>query len=106
MAEMYDSGRSAGDEIEVTPEMIEAGLSELMSFNRERDIYEEKVRSIYLAMARARRPLSKSLTQNWDAGYTLTILRGRPCVTQPLAPILRARDFSPSHLVIPRCSRT
>lgn len=39
-------------EIEVTPEMIEAGLAELFSFDREADIPEEKVREIYLAMRR------------------------------------------------------
>jgi hypothetical protein len=40
-------------EIEVTPEMIEAGLGELMQFSREGDVYEDRVRSIYEAMVRA-----------------------------------------------------
>ena len=40
-------------EIEVTPEMIEAGLGELMQFSRNADVYEDRVRSIYEAMVRA-----------------------------------------------------
>jgi hypothetical protein len=40
-------------EIEVTPEMIEAGLSELLTFSRARDVYEDKVCEIYRAMVRA-----------------------------------------------------
>jgi hypothetical protein len=41
-------------EIEITPAMIEAGLGELLSFSREADVYEEKLKSIYRAMESAR----------------------------------------------------
>jgi hypothetical protein len=41
-------------EIEITPAMIEAGLGELLSFSREADVYEEKLRAIYRAMESAR----------------------------------------------------
>ena len=42
------------DEIEITPAMIEAGVSGLYRFNRERDIAEDAVASIFLEMWRAR----------------------------------------------------
>ena len=41
-------------EIEITPAMIEAGLHHLLTFSREADIYEWKVRDLYLDMERAR----------------------------------------------------
>lgn len=41
------------DEIEITAEMIEAGLIELFRFNAEADIPEERVSSLYRAMRRA-----------------------------------------------------
>jgi len=41
-------------EIEVTPDMIEAGLGPLLRFSRAEDLYEEAVRDIYSAMERAR----------------------------------------------------
>lgn len=34
--------------------MIAAGVEELMQFSREGDVYEERVRSIYVAMERAK----------------------------------------------------
>lgn len=50
----WQGAESAQSEIEVTPEMIEAGLGELMQFSRAADVYEDRVRSIYEAMVRAR----------------------------------------------------
>jgi hypothetical protein len=41
-------------ELEITPEMIEAGLGPLLRFNRERDLCEETVREIYCAMENLR----------------------------------------------------
>ena len=38
------------DEIEITPEMIEAGANELCSFNRNFESEEQGVRRIFLAM--------------------------------------------------------
>ena len=43
-------GPATEDEIEVTPEMIEAGLGELLDFSREADVYEDRVCAIYKAM--------------------------------------------------------
>lgn len=40
-------------EIEITPEMIEAGMAELMQFSREADIWEDRLCAIYSAMVRA-----------------------------------------------------
>lgn len=39
------------DEIEITPEMIEAGRSPLLRFHRERGTEEETICQIYRAMA-------------------------------------------------------
>jgi len=50
-AETQSVGAPA-NEIEITPEMIEAGLSELFSFDPDKDIPEEKCAAIYRAMAR------------------------------------------------------
>jgi hypothetical protein len=47
-------GADTPDEVEITPEMIEAGLGPLLRFSRERDLYEDGVRDIYLAMEAAR----------------------------------------------------
>jgi hypothetical protein len=45
-------GREA--EIEITPAMIEAGVSRLLEYSPEGDIEEEAAREIFLAMWRAR----------------------------------------------------
>ena len=42
------------DEVKITPEMIEAGLSPLFRFHRERDLAEEVVAEIFAAMTKAR----------------------------------------------------
>jgi hypothetical protein len=42
-------------EIEVTPEMIEAGVSILASFHPEYDLVEEMTKEIYVAMRRVAR---------------------------------------------------
>jgi hypothetical protein len=51
----HDSGQ-AGTEIELTPEMIEAGLSAYLSLDREHDPYERIVTEIFQAMVAARLP--------------------------------------------------
>lgn len=52
---MQDDSRQAGtentEEIEITPEMIEAGISVLTNFNPCLDSGSEFVRELYLAMA-------------------------------------------------------
>ena len=47
------AGAPETDETYPTPEMVEAGLGELMQFSRAGDVYEDRVRSIYEAMRRA-----------------------------------------------------
>ena len=42
------------DEIEITPEMISAGLLELYRFSPERDLAEDAVANIFRAMVRAK----------------------------------------------------
>jgi hypothetical protein len=59
--EAADPKESAGapDEIEVTPEMIEAGCREYATISPREDDYEEIVRSIYEAMEACRLGLRK-----------------------------------------------
>ena len=57
-AGIADAESTVSDELEslVTPEMIEAGLCELFSFNHEKNIPEDAVKSIFVAMLRLYNP--------------------------------------------------
>ena len=46
-----DSAAAGAPEIEITPEMIEAGRGPLLQFHRERNTEEEAICRIYRAMA-------------------------------------------------------
>ena len=48
----------AGDKIEITPEMIDAGAAEIMCYDRDYERVSDVARRVYLAMAAAR--LSKA----------------------------------------------
>lgn len=50
------AGRSGDDEIEVTPEMIEAGTEVLLGWDPEYDPAERCVSAIYRAMIASREP--------------------------------------------------
>ena len=52
---MADRPAPENGEIEITPAMIEAGLSPLFRFHRETHIAEETVAEIYTVMTKARR---------------------------------------------------
>lgn len=45
----------SADEIEVTPEMIEAGVGVLVRFSRERDLIEDCAEDVFRAMEVCRR---------------------------------------------------
>jgi hypothetical protein len=50
------------EEIEITEEMIEAGIAKLMSWNHRFDSEEDAVTRIYLAMVKAKNPGKKGET--------------------------------------------
>jgi len=61
---MVSSERQAGAEIEVTPEMVEAGVTELLDTSLETDFPWDAVKRIYRAMHRealSRHPLEAEL---------------------------------------------
>ena len=48
---MADRPASETDEIEITPEMIEAGIGALVSYDPRFDLEEDAVKKIFLVMA-------------------------------------------------------
>lgn len=51
---MENDKRQAGTKIDVTPEMLEAGVSQIQGFNYGSDSHCEVVQQVYLAMEIAR----------------------------------------------------
>lgn len=51
---MSEMKRTDCDNIEITPEMMEAGVEEFLSQDREFDLAMERVRRVYRAMEQAR----------------------------------------------------
>jgi hypothetical protein len=71
---MHSSERQAGDEIEITEEMIEAGVLVLAGFSPSRDPMEDVCEEIYRAMVRSRRrssvlPIDPSAKVDASANY-------------------------------------
>ncbi len=52
MEDSHNKGRQAGPDVEITPEMIEAGIEVFSNYSDRFDSGDELVKNIYRAMAR------------------------------------------------------
>jgi hypothetical protein len=53
-------------ELEITPEMIEAGVAALVSYNPKFDLEEDGARRIFAAMVRAKHPVAAKADSHPD----------------------------------------
>jgi hypothetical protein len=64
---VVSSRQASADEIEITPEMIDAGLNELALYEPGWDAGSDVVRAIYTAMEKARLQVAAARTSSGDA---------------------------------------
>lgn len=62
MSEPETEAKPAADEVEVTPDMVRAGVAEIATYNTDFEDDEDAVTRIYVAMELARRALSSERT--------------------------------------------